>query len=381
MLFYVLFTAILAPSAVLGVGVTGTAPGFATGTTGGGSATPAYPSDIAQLKSWLADSTPRVIMLNKEYNFIGSSGTVAATGCRPSSNTCPSNGGQDAINGANWCTNSNYPSVSVTYDAAALTPLAVGSNKSIVGVGSKGVIRGVGLKLSGGVSNVIIQNVHITELNPQYIWGGDAITLAGCNKVWIDHCKISLIGRQMLVTGYDAAGLVAVTNTEFDGSTSWSATCNGDHYWTMLFYGSADHVTLAGNYIHDVSGRAPKVGGSGSTTLHAANNYFQDVGGHAFEVGTGAKVLIEGNVFDAVTTPITAASASAGGLIYNAGGSACSPYIGRGCQANSVSNSGAFDGYGTVGAMAGFAGYAVYPAVAASKVASSVVANAGVGKL
>jgi hypothetical protein len=50
----------------------------------------------------------------------------------------------------------------------------------------------------------------------------------------------------MLVTGYDAAGLVAVTNTEFDGETSWSATCNGDHYWTMLFYGADDHVTLWG---------------------------------------------------------------------------------------------------------------------------------------
>lgn len=49
------------------VGVVGTPVGFGTGTTGGGSATPAYPSDIAQLKSWLTDSTARVIVLNKEY--------------------------------------------------------------------------------------------------------------------------------------------------------------------------------------------------------------------------------------------------------------------------------------------------------------------------
>jgi pectin lyase len=151
-----------------------------------------------RLKSWLADSTARVIILNKEYNFIGSAGTVTATGCRPASNTCPGNGGQDAINGANWCTNSDYPSVSVTYDAAALTPLEVKSNKSIVGIGSNGVIRGVGLRLSGGAENVIIQNVHITELNPQYIWGGDAITLVGTNKVWIDHCKVRQPGPSQL---------------------------------------------------------------------------------------------------------------------------------------------------------------------------------------
>ena len=51
------------------VGVVGKPVGFATGTTGGGTATPAYPSNIAQLKTWLTDSTPRVIVLNKEYIF------------------------------------------------------------------------------------------------------------------------------------------------------------------------------------------------------------------------------------------------------------------------------------------------------------------------
>lgn len=97
------------------------------------------------------------------------------------------------------------------------------------------------------------------ELNPQYIWGGDAITLAGSDMVWIDHCKFSLIGRQMIVTGYSAAGRVTISNNEFNGVTSWSATCNGDHYWTMLFLGSSDLITLVGNSIHDCSGRAPKV--------------------------------------------------------------------------------------------------------------------------
>ena len=82
--------------------VVGKAPGFAAGTTGGGSATPQYPANIAQLKAWLTDSTPRVIVIDKEFNFIGSEGRVTETGCRPSSNTCVGKGGQDAINGANW---------------------------------------------------------------------------------------------------------------------------------------------------------------------------------------------------------------------------------------------------------------------------------------
>lgn len=74
-----LHRSLLAVVALFGVtiraaGVTGTAFGFATGTTGGGSASPAAPSDIHQLTEWLADSTPRVILIDKEFNYLGSQG-------------------------------------------------------------------------------------------------------------------------------------------------------------------------------------------------------------------------------------------------------------------------------------------------------------------
>lgn len=91
-----------------------------------------------------------------------------------------------------WCTEyqPNAPSVSVKYDNAAITPITVKSNKSLVGSGSSGIIKGKGLKIVSGASNIIIQNVHITNLNPQYVWGGDAITLNGADLVWIDHVKV-----------------------------------------------------------------------------------------------------------------------------------------------------------------------------------------------
>lgn len=53
-------------SSALGAGVVGTAPGFAASTTGGGPAEAQYPSSVEELKEWLTDSTPRVIVLNKE---------------------------------------------------------------------------------------------------------------------------------------------------------------------------------------------------------------------------------------------------------------------------------------------------------------------------
>ncbi|KAL0259876.1 hypothetical protein SLS55_005616 [Diplodia seriata] len=115
------------------VGVVGSPEGFGSGTTGGGSATPAYPSSTTELQSWLEDDVARVIVLNKEY----------AT------------------------------------SKAQITAINLGSNKSLIGVGSAGVIRGKGLRIANGAKNIIIQNIHITELNPQYIWGGDAITLDG----------------------------------------------------------------------------------------------------------------------------------------------------------------------------------------------------------
>lgn len=52
-------------SRAVAVGVTGAAEGFAKGVTGGGTATPVYPTTNAELVSYLGDSTPRVIVLQQ----------------------------------------------------------------------------------------------------------------------------------------------------------------------------------------------------------------------------------------------------------------------------------------------------------------------------
>lgn len=240
---------------------------------------------------------------------------------------------------------------------------------------------------SGGVSNVIFQNIHFTDLNPQYIWGGDALTLVGTDMVWIDHCKFSLVGRQMIVTGYEQAGRVTISNNEFDGVTEWSASCNNDHYWTMLFLGDSDKITLSNNYIHDTSGRSPKVGGSGDITMHAVNNFWYSEGGHAFDVHEGGKVLIEGNIMQEVDTPITESTAGGRGSVFNVPDSSaaatCSEYIGRECQVNSIVDSGDFPAYTATDVLSAFADVAdsMVVAVAVDGLAESVKANAGIGKL
>ncbi|KAK3201503.1 hypothetical protein GRF29_185g1144629 [Pseudopithomyces chartarum] len=373
--------ALTVDAAVLGeratYAVKGKPEGFATGTTGGGSAACVVPSSTSQLKSWLADSTARCIVLDKEFNFKGTEGVATETGCRPASNKCPGNGGQDAINHASWCTNGNAgagsKNIQVTYDKAGVSGMTVGSNKSIIGVGNKGVIRGKGLRIANGAKNIIIQNIHITELNPQYIWGGDAIAVDGSDLVWIDHNKFSLVGRQMLVLGNNASNRVTISNNDFDGNTNWSATCDNHHYWTLYLTGSNDLVTLKGNYIHHTSGRSPKVGGN--TLLHAVNNYFYANTGHAFD--NGANVVAEGNVFQNVNTPLLGNSGQFFGSPSTGANAVCSATLGHVCQVNTFGSSGTLGGTNTA-FLSNFKGKSVASAGAAS---ANVANTAGVGKI
>lgn len=213
--------------------VSGSPEGFGAGTTGGAAGQTVTPSSTDELVSYLTASEPYTILVTKEFDFTGTEGTKTETGCAPwgTDSSC-----QLAINANDWCSEyeSSAASVDVTYDVAGTSPIDVGSEKTILGVGTSGVIKGKGLRLANGVSNVIIQNVAITELNPQYVWGGDAITLDGSSNVWIDHVKISLIGRMFIVSGYNANTGVTISNSEFDGQTSWSASCDGQHYWTLV---------------------------------------------------------------------------------------------------------------------------------------------------
>lgn len=80
-------TILLGLTALVGLasaaGVTGKAEGFASGTTGGGTATPVYPTTNDQLVSYLGDSSPRVIIISKTFDFTGTEGTATSSGCAP----------------------------------------------------------------------------------------------------------------------------------------------------------------------------------------------------------------------------------------------------------------------------------------------------------
>lgn len=358
------------------VAVTGEAEGFAAGVTGGGSAEPVYPTTTDELVSYLGDDEARVIYLDREFDFLGTEGTATETGCAPWGTDAAC---QTAINQNGWCDNyqPDAPKVDVSYDKAASLGISVGSNKSLVGVGSKGVIKGKGIRMVSGANNVIIQNIHITQLNPEYVWGGDAITLNDVDMIWIDHVTTSLIGRQHIVLGTEADNRVTISNCHIDGTTEWSATCDGHHYWSIYFAGSGDMVTFKNNKITATSGRAPKV--TGNTLLHAVNNYWDDNSGHAFEIGDGAMVLAEGNIFNNVVAAIEESSFTGQLFASSSDSDACTSALGHACQANSFVSSGTLEGSDT-DFLSNFEGNTVADAEAASA-AEDVASTAGFGTI
>ncbi|KAF4972869.1 hypothetical protein FZEAL_9501 [Fusarium zealandicum] len=349
------------------------AEGFAASTTGGGSASPVVPKNAAELISYLGDSQPRVIHLDRTINFLGTEGTASETGCAPWGTGAHC---QLSINQNKWCDNyqPNAPKVNVKYDKAATLGIKVGSNKSLIGVGSKGVLRGKGLRIVGA-KNVIIQNIHVQELNPSLVWGGDAITVDDADLVWIDHVTTSLIGRQHIVLGNKACNRVTVSNCKIDGTTNWSPNCDTYHYWGVYFAGANDLVTFKNNYIYHTSGRSPKI--AGNTLLHAVNNYFHDISDHAFEIDSGS-VLAEGNIFQNVKNTVQAGYKGKlfGSTSANAN-TACAAGLGRNCQLNAFGTSAALGGTDT-SFLNNFKGKTIAKASDANS-AKSVMTSAGFG--
>lgn len=95
-------------------------------------------------------------MISQTWDYTSYTGTTS-TQCCP--NTCQPNGQL-------WIMDTcDYATSACTYYNAARSPIKVASNKSLVGVGSSGVIKGRGLTIGGGATNVIVQNIFFTVGN------------------------------------------------------------------------------------------------------------------------------------------------------------------------------------------------------------------------
>lgn len=81
----------------------------------------------------------------------------------------------------------------VKYAKAGATELIVSSYKTIQSKNGKGAIKGKGLRIKNA-KEVKIIGIRISDVNPEVIWGGDAIALDGVENVWIHQCTIAVSG-------------------------------------------------------------------------------------------------------------------------------------------------------------------------------------------
>lgn len=329
--------------------------GFATDVTGGEGGEVVTPRTGPELEAALcdsvvsghcADATPRIVQLTSVIDFRGTEGTTTSSGCVNTSNGCSVNGRTEQIlDVESFCAGRTvYP---VTYDAAGVRPMRVGSNKTIVGMGPRAGWMGKGLLLAGGVSNVIVRNLSITDINEGIVWAGDGISVDGASRVWIDHDRFARIGRMMIVAGYGAADRVTISNNVFDGATFCGSYCDGRHYWTLLLAGEGQTVTVVGNVFRSTAGDAPQVQHPPSSTaggvVHVVNNSWTGSARRGIVASDHVVTLIEGNWFaDGLSFRPIVRSSTNPVFAPLAASAACRDVLGRDCAGN-VAASGTAD--------------------------------------
>lgn len=324
-------------------------PGFGAGVTGGAGGEVVTVTTPAQLTAAVADNNARIIRVSGIIDYRTTEGTTTEPGCTYSDNYCSYNGKQEKIlDFSSYC--SGRTLYNITYDTAGKTPLDIGSNKTLIGVGANSGIKGKGIRMSGGVSNIIVRNLSITDINDGTIWAGDALTIDNASNIWIDHNYIARIGRQFIVTGWGTAQNVTISGNYLDGTTDYGHYCNQRHYWTALLVAENQSITMVGNRFSMTSGRAPKFGkqdtANSAGILHMVNNYYDQNYYLGLASDYAGAVLMEGNYFeqsDEFFVPIS--SDSSGTPLYapldltiSSTTSTCQSVLGRDCVSNYDTN-------------------------------------------
>ncbi|MET9513612.1 polysaccharide lyase family 1 protein [Streptomyces sp. NPDC002994] len=250
--------AVLAAAVALpqSAGAAETAPiGFGAGTTGGGNATPVTVSTLAALRTAVSGDSPKAVRV---------SGLISLSG-----------------------------------------QVDIGSNTTVVGVGSGSGLTGGGLRIKEK-TNVVVRNLNISKP----VAPADGITVQKSTKVWIDHNSFSA-DRSHDKDFYD--GLLDITHASDHVTVSWNTF--KDHFKGSLV-GHSDNnaaedtghlrVTYHHNHFSNVYSRIPSLRfGTG----HFYDNYVQGAD-TAVHSRMGAQMLVENNVFRTTKLAVTTSRSS-----------------------------------------------------------------------
>ncbi|MEW1721999.1 polysaccharide lyase family 1 protein [Streptomyces sp. NPDC093109] len=283
--------------------------GYAAGTTGGGSASAVTVTTLAAFKTAVTGTASKVVRV---------SGLISLSG-----------------------------------------QVDVGSNTTVLGVGSGSGFTGGGLRIKDS-TNVIVRNLNISKP----VAPADGITVQKSTKVWIDHNAFSS-DRNNGKDYYD--GLLDITHASDYVTVSWNTF--KDHYKGSLV-GHSDsnasedtghlRVTYHHNLFSNVNSRIPSLRfGTG----HFYDNYVTGAE-TAVHSRMGAQMLVENNVFRNTTVAVTTTRDS------SSNGYATLRGNDLGGAATEISGAGSFTS----------PPYS-YTAESASTVVASVNSGAGTGKI
>jgi pectate lyase len=173
------------------------------------------------------------------------------------------------------------------------------SNISVIGVGTNADFDGIGIRVSAGSSNLIIQNlkIHNVATGPK-----DAIGIEGDSKnVWVDHNELysSLAADKDYYDGLldikRGAEYITISNNYLH-----------DHHKTSLVgYSDEDaggrFITYDHNVFENIGSRAPSVRDG---DVHIYDNYYKNIETSGINLRMGAVGLVENNVFENAHNPI-----------------------------------------------------------------------------
>ncbi|BCM83621.1 hypothetical protein [Methylobacterium indicum] len=242
------------------------------------------------------------------------------------------------------------------------------NNISVIGGGSGAEFDGIGIRISGGSSNLIIQNlkIHNVATGPK-----DAIGIEGPSRnIMIDHNELY---SSMAVDKDYYDGLLDIKRGA-EYITVSNNYIHDHHKASLVGYADEDtgarFVTYDHNVFENLGSRTPSVRDG---HVHIYDNYFKDISASAINLRMGAVGLIENNVFENVRDPIVSLDSTAPGY-WDLRGNVMSGVTWSQTGAGEAS---AQDGRSTASYSVPYA----YGLDAAAAVKGEALAQAGVGRL
>ncbi len=276
--------------------------GFGAGTTGGGNSAAVTVTTFDELQTLATDpSAPAVILLPEgTYDFRDTPRDQLV--CPASCSNDPSKPQYTVLVGTQTCA---VPQITKSRSERVL---ALGSNKTIVGLGRGAQLRGVSFNL-GSSQNDIVRNVVVFDVNRDLIEAGDAFTFTKPSQIWLDHVTTKWISDGFADVSPGSSN-ITLSWLHFDGGTTYE--CDGEH--TRAATVADANVTFHHCFFDHVESHSPSVQNS-LARVHVFDSVLADNLGYGAGASCGAQILLEQNTFETVGTP-TERSTCADGTDY-----------------------------------------------------------------